>query len=62
MSNASIMSTLVFLNILKPYFMTFFVFSLFKQTKVPDLGSDISGLASIFGFSYRQCTSYYSQW
>ena len=60
MSNASIMHTIVFLNILKPYFMTFFIFSLLKKTKVPDLGSDVPDLASIFGVSYRQCTSYYS--
>ena len=59
MSNASIMPTVVFLNILKTYFMKLFHFSLLK-IKAPDLGSDVPDLASIFGVSYFQCTSYYS--
>ena len=47
MSNASIMHTIVFLNILKPYFMTFLIFHYLK-IKFPDLGSDVPDLASIF--------------
>ena len=33
MSNASIMHKIVFLNILKPYFMMFFIFSLLKKPR-----------------------------
>ena len=51
MFNASIMHTIVFLNILKPYFVTFLFFRYFKKNKVPDLGSDVPDLASIFGDS-----------
>ena len=59
MSNASIMHTIVFLNILKPYFMIFIYFSPFKIIKVTELGSDVPELASIYCDSYRKCYIYY---
>ena len=59
MSDASIIPTIVFLKILKPYFMMFYrFFSRLKKVMVPDLGSDLPDLASIFDVSYRECTSY----
>ena len=59
MSNASIMHTILFLNTLNPYFMTFFFFFTIKKIRLLELGSDFPDLASIFSVSYRECTSYY---